>query len=157
MEPRIVRFESMTITGIGAPFISNLLPGSNAQKVIPGIWDNFMRRRDEIPAKVADVTYGVITGGMDMNNLHYIAGIEVEPGDRVPEGMETVEVVEGNYAVFTHRGPISDLPQTTRTIYQDSLPQSGLTMRDAPHVELYDGRFDPSSPTSEFDILVPVV
>jgi AraC family transcriptional regulator len=121
------------------------------------LWDTFNKRRSEIHPMSPEVTYGVITGDMDMTNLHYIAGAEVEPGDKMPEGMETVEVVEGNYAAFTHEGSLQNLRQTMQTIYQDSLPQSGLTMRDAPHLELYDDRFDPSSPASQFDILVPVV
>lgn len=147
----------MTIVGVGAPFVSSLLPGNNAQQVIPALWAEFTQRRGEIAQKNAEVVYGVITGGTDMKNLYYVAGTEAEPGDPVPEGMETVEIVEGNYAVFTHRGAIQDLPGTTRIVYQESLPASGLTGRDAPHLELYDSRFHPASPSSELDILVPVV
>jgi len=70
--------------------------------------------------------------------------------------MERVNVPAGRYAVFTHVGSVQTLPATTDKVYREWLPASGLTMRDAPHLELYDNRFNPHSANSEMDILVPV-
>ena len=48
------------------------------------------------------------------------------------------------------------LEKTMAYIYGQWLPASGRPLRKAPHLELYDSRFDLKSDQSEFDILVPI-
>jgi AraC family transcriptional regulator len=59
--------------------------------------------------------------------------------DRVsPEGEVGVQTVEGGeYAVLTHRGPYSGLPEAYRWLYGTWLPASGREPRNAPPYEVY--------------------
>ena len=67
-----------------------------------------------------------------------------------------VAIPAGRYAVFTHRGHISDIRRTWYTIWNKALPDAGLTARQAPDFELYDRRFDPETGRGEVEIWVPV-
>jgi AraC family transcriptional regulator len=87
--------------------------------------------------------------------MYYIAGIEVTEVDAVPAGMVHRVIPAGRYASFTHKGKLSVLDDTVKFIYGTWVRQSRDLLRDGPNLELYDGRFDPNSDQSEFDILLP--
>ena len=128
---------------------------------IPLLWDQFIRRADEIANQVPCVHYGVCIddreGPTSAPGFFYIAGVGVTSLDVMPAGMAGFTVPAGTYAVFTHKGPIADLHQTIAAIWREWLPASGLTTTGAPDFELYDERFKMQSPDSEVDVYVPVV
>jgi AraC family transcriptional regulator len=88
--------------------------------------------------------------------MFYIAAAEVADIGLVPPGMIHRVIPAGKYALFTHIGKLEGLGQTMNSIYGQWLPTSGVLLRNAPHLELYDRRFIPGSDKSEFDILLPV-
>jgi AraC family transcriptional regulator len=90
------------------------------------------------------------------DEMFYIACAEVKRIDSVPSGMVHRVVPAGQYAAFTHKGKLDGLEQTMTYIYRTWLPKSGVQLRKAPHVELYDERFVPGADTSAFDILLPI-
>ena len=45
-------------------------------------------------------------------------------------------IAPGRHAVFTHRGPYDTLHRSWDAIYRDWLPSAGVTLRDAPPLEL---------------------
>ncbi|HEY5304990.1 MAG TPA: hypothetical protein VIJ86_13185 [Acidimicrobiales bacterium] len=51
---------------------------------------------------------------------------------------------------------LATIAQTTLWLYRDYLPQTGRQTIDAAHVEVYDERFDPRSPTSIMMMGAPV-
>jgi AraC family transcriptional regulator len=67
------------------------------------------------------------------------------------------EVVGGEYAVTTHRGPLSNLEQTYRRLFREWLPESKRELRSAPSFEVY--RNDPGTTPPEHlvtDIYLPL-
>jgi AraC family transcriptional regulator len=76
---------------------------------------------------------------------------EVTPGDKVrydaavvvsrpvePEGeFGVTEIPDGEYAVFTHRGPYESLGETYKRFFGDWLPKNGREVRDAEMFEEY--------------------
>lgn len=158
MQPNFIELASKTVVGVAGNFIPMMSKQGNAQEVIGALWGRFIRQQKPVPA----ITYGVITLVEDKNSmthqdeLRYIAGMEVDEFAAVPDGMEKITIPAGRYAVFTHKGSLKDLPQTVKFAYGYWLPRTGSKARNVPHLEVYDERFRPDSPDSEFDILIPV-
>ena len=69
--PRFETGKALLVAGVGERY--NCDGGAG----IPGQWQRFHHRVDEIPDQVGKVAYGVCCNGDDSGNLDYIAGVEV--------------------------------------------------------------------------------
>lgn len=163
MTPQFKETKGMLIVGMGAPFISILSPDRNNFIVIPKLWSDYVPRISEIPHRInPQISYGVCAkppegcGSNRPDECYYIAGSEVSRIDTLPPGMTSMKISAGRYAVFTHRGKLDTLGHTMNYIYGNWLPTSGIELRDAPDLEIYDKRFKPHSEDSEMDIWIPV-
>lgn len=151
------------VVGLGAKFISILSPEKNNHIVIPKLWIEYLSRQKEINSRAKPYDLGVcMPVGNDMQKSHsdecfYLACTEVKDLKYIPEGMITKTIPAGEYAMFTHKGPLSKLDHTMNYIYGSWLPRSGRKLREAPDLELYDHRFTPNSEQSEFDIYIPII
>ncbi|MNN29044.1 Bacterial transcription activator, effector binding domain [compost metagenome] len=67
-----------------------------------------------------------------------------------------VEVLPRQYAVFEHKGPLEQLPQTLQYIYKTWLPTSHYVELNAPELERYSADFNPKLHTGKLEICVPV-
>lgn len=161
MQPVFKMIDEKKVIGMGTKFISTLSPDNNNQTVIPALWGKYVPRGQEINSRISDADLGVcFDPGKDKSHpdeCFYIAGTEVKNTDQIPEGMMTMTVPAGRYAIFTHKGAIDKLRMTMKYIYGSWLPKSGEKLRDAPDLEIYDQRFKPDSENSELDIYIPVV
>src|SRR5262249_35889823 len=87
----------------------------------------------------------------------YLAAVEVETLADVPDGMLAVTITANTYAVVTHTGHISRLPDTVRHVWGRWLPASRYRHVPAPDFELYDPvRWDPGTGDGDVDLYVPV-
>ena len=155
MQPRIITRESEIAVGMGGAFQQG---DSNS---IGKLWDRFLPRKDDIKA-AKKYAVGICTPShpqikvANADQFVYIAGVPVQSPNSIPEGMVACELPAGRYAVFTHKGPISEIGHTLNYIWGTWLPKGEYEHRDAPDFELYDERFDPDSADSEFDFYVPI-
>ena len=157
MKPKIVSREAMTVVGLE-------YVGKNEQREIPALWDIFWKRHQEVRDKTQPgVALGVCGDVREDGAFSYVAGFQVQQAKEVPEGMVVKQVPAAKYAVFTHRGSLSDvengLDSTYAAIYREWLPASGYEQADSPDFELYDERFvfgQPQQPQSEMDIYIPI-
>ena len=161
MQPEFTTVAEKKVVGLGAPFISILSPDRNNFIVIPKLWDDFVRRYDEIPGRVGTASLGLIycepnRPGVHPNQCFYLACAEVSGTDDVPTGMMSRTLPSGRYAKFTHRGKLDRFEHTMNYIYGSWLARSGEELRDAPEIEVYDERFVPDSDESELDIYIPI-
>lgn len=120
---------------------------------IPGLWQDFNAREDEVSGAVSGAAYGVCCDADETGRFRYVAGVAAA---QVPEGMDAVDIPAGRYAVFRHSGHISDLPRTVYTIWNKSLPDLDLEPAEAPDFELYDKRFDPRTGRGVVEIWIPI-
>ena len=67
-----------------------------------------------------------------------------------------LKVPAGRYAVFTHRGHVSELPKTVRAIWDNGLSQAGLTPIKSPDFEKYGPGFDPETGHGLVEVWIPV-
>jgi AraC family transcriptional regulator len=156
LEPKIVDREKELVVGMGGSF------PQEPMEQIKALWERFLPREDEIKNVKGAYSLGVCMmehpqiQKKDGDAFVYISGAPVSTADDIPAGMITCEIPASRYAVFTHRGSLSKLPETLKYIWGTWVETSGYTKKDAPDFELYDERFDPVSDKSEFDIYVPI-
>lgn len=74
----------------------------------------------------------------------------------VPDALTAVEIPRKIFAVFSHSGHISGLPETWRAIFAEWLPTSGCTLEVEPNFERYTEAFDPSTGTGLVEIWIPL-
>lgn len=87
------------------------------------------------------VGYGVIDQGS------YVAGVQVESIEELPEGMSSIVIPNNTYFMFIHKGRINTLMNTWGQI-SDNCAINGLSF------ERYDERFDPVSEDSILELYV---
>jgi AraC family transcriptional regulator len=149
MKPKIVSRPTFVVVGLK-------YRGKNERGEIPQLWQAVGPRVREIK-NIADdrAAYG-ISANMDESTgeFDYVAGFEVSTSEEIPEGMVRFEVPGGKYAVCSTTLP--KIGETFHNTYHTWLPESGYQPTGGPEFELYDERFDPQDPSSEFDLYIPV-
>lgn len=156
MQPKIISREGELVVGMGGAFQQ----GDSTS--IGKLWDRFLPRKDDIKCAKQNYALGVCTPShpqievASADHFVYIAAVPVDSTMVVPAGMVACELPAGRYAVFTHKGPISEIGHTLNYIWGTWLPKGEFEHRDAPDFELYDDRFDPDSEESEFDFYIPI-
>lgn len=152
MEYKIVELGAMKF--IGMEYF-----GENKNNEIGIMWGKFNQVASTVPNRTLNKNaYGVcyMEEGDPEQSFHYLSGFEVTSLVQIPEGMKGKEIKAGKYAVFTHTGPLDTLKETYNHIYGKWIPEAKLTPINGIDMELYDERFNPSSPDSQFDIYVQI-
>lgn len=157
LQPKIVERPMELAIGMGASFKEGDFDKIHA------LWTDFLQRKHEIKDARKGFALGICgptIAGIEKapdDTFVYMAALPVRDTGSVPEGMVLCEIPSGRYAAFTHRGKLSDLPQTVKFIWGTWLPQSEYEyIETQPDFELYDDRFDSASETGEIDIYVPI-
>jgi len=153
-KPRFVEKPEFHVVGLRERFTPATIPQ------IPRLWERFVARRAEIRGAIGDTKYGVCwydpEAPREEGAFFYASSVGVRRGTTPPEGLVAITVPAGRYAVFTHRGPISEIAKTVVAAWREWLPAAGLKPSGAPDFELYDERFRGEEPDSEVDLYIPV-
>lgn len=150
MEPKFVQKNSFQMVGINGTYTR-----SSAQD-IPTLWQQFIPKIPVITHRInLNSTYGICRP-LNHNEFEYIAAVEVQHLNHIPQGMVGHASPSQNYAVFTHKGHIRDFAKTVSYIWATWLPNSGLETTGTADIEHYDERFDPIHLTGEVDIYIPI-
>ena len=145
MAHEIYQQRKMYIVGLQTQFLGTQIPKLNLEP----LWQDFMKRVDEIKNKTGDKYYGLVKVlNKDTKLIEYHCGTEVTTSDPPPEGMVLKEVEPATYAKFTYQGPSAGLETFVKDIYMNWLPQSKLERSPAPDIEIYEKAFNPKSATS---------
>lgn len=124
------------------------------------LWQGFMPHRKEIGNTVSTDLYSleVYNDSLFFRNFNPTrefekwAAVEVNDFDHVPHEMETITLPTGLYAVFIHKGSVSDGPRTYEYIFRTWLPQSDFELDNRPHFALMGGKYKNDDPDSEEEI-----
>src|SRR5712671_6372158 len=133
--PRFATGKPLLVAGVGERYTCE------SDAAIPGQWQRFHQKVDDIPNRIGKVAYGVCCNGDDSGNFDYIAGVEVSDFSDLPREFSRVRIPAQKYAVFSHSEHISTIRRTVNTIWNQWLPSSGLQAADAPSFERYDVSF----------------
>jgi AraC family transcriptional regulator len=151
---------SITVAGLELITDSIMTPDFKYEEsVLPALWEDFWAVFPKLGIKTTGKCFGVaipLDQTTNPGKTRYMAGVEFDRG--VPHGLDfnSLIVPAGNYVRFTHRGLMETLKESYVTAYTEWFPSLNMEMRNAPHLEVYDERFIPTSPKCEMDILIPV-
>ena len=128
------------------------------------LWRSFMIEKGIIKNAVGTDLYSVQV----YDELHYFknfdpkteftkwAAIEVETTKNVPNGFSYFELPEGLYAVFLHKGAVSEFQKTMQFIFNQWFPKSEYELDNRPHFELLGEKYKNNSPNSEEEVWIPI-
>ncbi|MGH6709702.1 MAG: AraC family transcriptional regulator [Bradyrhizobium sp.] len=150
IEPRIEKLGALTVVGLSCR--QNL---ANAQ-AIPGQWQQFMTRYEEIDNKAEPIPVSVTTDMDGEGNFSYLTGVLVSSAGSPPKGLVTQRVPAQTYAVFTHSTHVSEIPKTYAAIWDQWVPQSGKVVSDGPWLEKHMPTFNPRTGLGGIEIWIPV-
>ena len=145
--------------------IATMLTRSQTEnfRIISQLWKRFNRELHAISNRPRSSNgwekFG-ITYPLD-GGYGYLAAIPDAPAMYVPEQMRRKTIPAGQYARFTHTGPMYHLKSTIHAIYTTHLPaleRHRPTPEDAGlfHFERYDARFHWNRADSCIDVFVPL-
>ena len=156
MQPRIETVEEKKLVG-------NRITMSFTNIKTQELWQRFMPRRNEITNKIGTDLYSLevfnasFFDAFDPNTeFEKWATVEVTDFDHVPDAMETLTVPSGLYAVFLHKGLVSEAPKTYDYIFRTWLPGSNFQVDNRPHFAVMGEKYKRDSPDSEEEIWIPV-
>jgi AraC family transcriptional regulator len=148
--PKIVDARPFLVAGLVRSYSSE----SSAR--IPAQWQEFAPYIGQIPGQSSNRAYGVLCNEDDEGNHDYVTGVEVAGSSRLPEGLTTLQVPGGVYAVFSHSDHVSTIRGTWQAIWSHWLPGSDYEASEAPSFELYPEEFDGETGLGGLEIWVPV-
>lgn len=127
------------------------------------LWSSFMPRRKEIANAIGTDLYsvqqypeGFFAQFNPMAEFDKWAAVEVGDHNTIPDGMETLTIPEGLYAVFIHIGGPATAEKTFTYIMRDWLPKSGYQLHARPHFEILGSRYKNDDPNSEEEVWIPI-
>ncbi|WP_409296293.1 AraC family transcriptional regulator [Peribacillus sp. SCS-26] len=129
-------------------------PVTNHQ--ISKLWNQFY---DELKEHKMDpviaVCYGYESLG-DQDTSLYLAAIEVDSLDHLPEGWNGVMIPEQKYAVFSAGNIIEHIPFIMDEIYKNQLPARGLKPSLDYCFEFYDADYTANDRAHDLQIFIPI-
>ncbi|NOU93635.1 AraC family transcriptional regulator [Paenibacillus sp. LMG 31456] len=137
--------EAFTVIGIQCPL---------SPIEAPKVWHSFIQNIHLIENRVQST---VSLGVCDDLNQRYIASVEVDKVDVVPEGMVSLEIPANEYAVFKHKGSIQGINESFQEIGRWLHQNNYKGTHKPPFFELYDERYQGESEESEFTIYMSLV
>jgi AraC family transcriptional regulator len=123
---------------------------------IPAQWQRFMECYRAIPHKRDRIPVGVNFSADDDGQFQYMCGAVVHRFAERARGLVQLEIPPRQYAVFEHRGHVSTIYETYRTIWSDAMPATGRLVADAPVIERHNPTFDPRTGEGGLTLWIPL-
>lgn len=154
MKPEIIEIEPRRLVGMR-------IRTTFAENRTADLWRAFRPRVGELlTTRVGTDFYSVqvYAGGLPAFSEPFErwAAVAVADAAAPPEGLETLTVPAGLYAVFRHRGTPADFPRTARFIFGEWLPASDFELDARPHFEVLGANYRPDDPAAEEDVCIPL-
>lgn len=150
LRPKFEQQGRMLVVGLSATFSFDDTTG------IPGQWQRFMARSEEIQRPSQDIPIGLGQVPDAEGQFRYLCGIEVTEFDDIPLGLEAAVVAPSHYAVFEHNGHVSTLYDTYAAIWNEALLEAGCSVADAAVIERHNAGFDPSTGEGGLTLWIPL-
>ncbi|NHM05306.1 GyrI-like domain-containing protein [Flavobacterium celericrescens] len=125
------------------------------------LWSSFMPRRNEIQNALGTDLFNIQINpeNFDFNpQTKFVkwAVVPVSDFDFIPEGMQSLIIEEGLYAVFNHIGDVSKARETFGYIFGVWLPNSEYELDNRPQFEMLGEKYKNNAPDSEEEIWIPI-
>jgi AraC family transcriptional regulator len=84
------------------------------------------------------------------------AAVKVSEIKSIPNAMETINLEEGLYAVFTYKGRSSKAHNIYKYIYSNWIPESDYSLDHRPHFAVMGENYKINDASSEEEIWIPI-
>ena len=157
LEPEIYEQPELHLVGVCTRLFGIDSEKNNMADKLPGLWNAFLPRLDDISHRITDGCYGVIRQTASRSDeLEYWAAAPVARIDVVPQNLLSLRIPAARYARFTHKGFVSNLNMTVNYIYSSWLLQSGWRHSYGCDLEFYGSEYEANSDKSIIHYSVPV-
>jgi AraC family transcriptional regulator len=154
--PSIVTLESKKL--IGQSVEMSLVDNKTFE-----LFSSFMSQRKEIKNTLSTDVYEVLLYSDNYlknfnpsNPFTKWASVAVENYNTIPEGMKTLNLDSGLYAVFNYKGLAQDFGVFMSYIYTNWLPKSKYQLDHRPHFNLLGDKYKHNHPDSEETVWIPI-
>ena len=142
-------------------FIGKNLSFTYADYRVFELWSSFMPRRKEIQNVTGSELFNIQVNPENFDfkpNTPFTkwAAVAVSSFDFIPDGMETLIINEGLYAIFNYKGNQSNAASFFNSIYTEWLPNSDYELDNRPQFEILGEKYKTNDPNSEEEIWIPV-
>ena len=127
------------------------------------LWKAFMPRRNEIKNSIGSELYSIQSYPISFFNpfnpmtpFEKWAAMEVSDFNWVPNGMETLILPEGEYAVFIYKGDARNASPFFQYIFSKWIPASGYQLGVRPHFEVLGEKYIHGDVDSEEEVWIPI-
>jgi AraC family transcriptional regulator len=151
MNPRIAQLQAKVVVGM-----KSQMQHQQYQNIV-ALWKQFMPQQVKINNRTCQefiALQNFSDFGNPVDNFEIWACVEVTDSSNLPEGMQSFQIPEGDYAIFPHKG--MNAGATYQKIMTEWLPKSGYKIADRPHFQVMGEKYKNGSPDSEEDFYVPV-
>jgi AraC family transcriptional regulator len=122
---------------------------------IPAQWQRFMECYGAIPYR-DPIPIGVNYSADDDGQFVYMCGAEVHRFGEHSGELVQLEIRPRQYAVFEHRGHVSTIYETYRSIWNEAMATTGRVVADAPVIERHNSTFDPRTGEGGLTLWIPL-
>ena len=155
MQPRIETTRTRKL--IGMSLKTSLVHNKTMQ-----LFKTFMPRKKEIQNIINKDIFDIRVYPSDYyNNFNPAANftkwaaVEVSTFEALPNGMKSIVIPAGKYAIFTIKSTNSN-PSTFQYIFTEWLPNSGYALADRPHFDILGEKVQQRLPDAEEEIWIPI-
>ena len=153
--PRVENSKALLIAGLREHYTNQTMNN------ISGQWQRFAPHIGKIAGQVGQKTYGVCFEFESAEGIDYVSGVEVSSALGLPAEFAAVRIPAQKYAVFSHRGHVSQLRDTLDAIAHAWRPEWGEALRprgpETPaFFERYTEEFDPRTGMDGIEVWLPI-
>jgi len=143
--------------------VGNKINMSLTKNLTLKLWQTFMPQKNKIKNTVDQDHYSVETYEPGFFNdfnptrpFSKWAMVKVNRFEDIPEGMETLVIPEGKYAMFKYIGRSDEVQTFYQYIFTQWLPASEFMLDDRPHFARMGMLYKNDDPESEEEIWIPI-
>ncbi len=146
--PRLEQLGAIRLTGLSRRY------NEQTSARIPEQWMQF--NQAGIASDQNPVAYGVCHNHDSQGNLDYLCAVQVDHFDQDDAARDRLTIPAQTYAVFAHRGHISEIRDLWQAIWNHGMSDAGLVASEGPEFEKYGPQFNPQSGDGGFEVWIPV-
>lgn len=122
----------------------------------------FMPRRHEVNSRIGNHVFSIQDYGNDYSpdnlNLEFDKwiAVEVQNFQGLPDGMDSLVIKSGTYAVFSFKGAVSEFPKSRAYIFEEWLPNSEYQLDKKAHFEILNEDYSKNLQQITEEIWIPI-
>lgn len=157
MTPKIESIKPKTLVGLHVRM-------TLAENKTSELWRAFLPRAQEINNRSNTLRYSIqvydatqdITTFTPQTAFSKWAAVEASLTEPLPDGMSSITIPEGKYAVFIHHGAASEFAKTFQFIFGKWLPSSGYQFDNRPQFEVMQADYNPFDENAMEEVWIPI-